>query len=329
MPKGLFTQSACVLLSRETSLDEIAPLLSEFKIAKRNELADNPNFGGPSFLLPFRPEVNGYLVAEVRNMKWPDHMGDTKAEVELFGAWTMGFFGPFTFPGNLQRAREQLWAWPEGKEIAGQHSAFIQIKASYSLGADKGAKVLPADYDAMPEIRFVTQVALALLKHPAALGYFNPNGEVLASEEVMKKSLEYHEQHAIPPFDLWSNIRMFNPGNGWIIMDTVGMGQFDRPDLEGCFPAKTYESGEISYFLRNCCLYLLKNGEVIKHKDTMNGPGKINWRGYHMENPICSPPRRTIRWFPQDGSKPPPAMLPEEPKPTLGQRLGGLFGRGK
>lgn len=329
MPKGLFTQSACVLLSRETSLDEIAPLLSEFTIAKRTEPPANPNFGGPSLLIPYRPEVKGCVSVEARSGKWPDHMGDAKTEFELFGAWSMGFFGPFTFPGNLQRATEQLWAWPEGKEVANRHTAFIQIKVSYISGAEMSDPVIPAGYDPLPELHFMTRVVLALLKHPAALAYFNPNGEVLANEKVMRDSLEYHEKHQIPPFDLWSNIRLFNPNNGWLIMDTVGMGQFDRPDLEACFPAKVYNNGEVSRFLRNCCLYLLKNGEVIKHKDTMNGPGGINWRGYHMEKPVCPPPRRTIRWFPQDGSKPPPEMFPEEPKLTLSQRLGGLFGRGK
>ena len=60
MPKGFFTQSACVLLSQATSLDSIIPLLNEFSIAKRVDQTSNPNLGGPSLILPFRPEVNGY-----------------------------------------------------------------------------------------------------------------------------------------------------------------------------------------------------------------------------------------------------------------------------
>src|SRR5439155_24039957 len=48
MPKGFFTQSACVLLSQATSLDAIVPLLSEFSIAKRVDQSTEPNLGGPA-----------------------------------------------------------------------------------------------------------------------------------------------------------------------------------------------------------------------------------------------------------------------------------------
>ncbi len=263
MPKGFFTQSACVLLSNTTSLAAIIPLLSEFTMAKRVDQVTDPNLGGPALILSFRPEVNGYANVDVRNVKWPDHMGDPKTDAMLFAAWTMGHYGPFTFPGSLRRAQEQLWAWPEGKAVADRHVAAIQIRTSYVFGGGKGVPIMPADDDALPEIQFVTRIARALLKHPDALAYFNPNGEILANEMLLQKSLEYHEQQKLPPFDMWTNIRVLNPNNGWMIMDTVGMGQLDRPDLEACFPAKKYDLGEISHFLRNCCLYLLHKGEVI------------------------------------------------------------------
>jgi hypothetical protein len=174
-------------------------------------------------------------------------------------------------------------------------------------------------------LHFITRLALALLKHPDALAYFNPNGEIVADEKMLLKSLEYHEQQKLPPFDIWANIRVLNPNNGWMIMDTVGMEQLDRPDLEACFPAKKYDLGEVSFFLRNCCLYLLKNGEVIKDKHTMNGPGEINWQAHHVTKELSAPPRRLIGWFPTDGSKPPSEMLGAEAKPSLGARLGRWF----
>jgi hypothetical protein len=328
MPKGLFTQSACVLLSQATSLDVIAPLLSEFQIVKRTDQPENQNMGGPGLVLAFRPEVNGYMTIDVRNRTWPDNMGDSKTDPMLFGAWSMGFWGPYAFPGNFQRAQQQLWAWPEGKEAAGRHAALIHINTSYSFGLPKDGPVIPKDYDSLSEIRFVTRVVLALLKHPDALAYFNANGEVLADENVLRKSLDYHDQHQLPPFEIWSNIRLFNPNNGWILMDTVGMEQLDRPDLEACFPAKRYDLGQVSDFLRNCCNYLLTKGEVIKDTDTMSGPGNINWRAHHVEKEIVAPPRRLIRWFPLDGSQPPPGMDVAAPKPSPGGLLGRLFKKG-
>ena len=327
MPKGFFTQSAAILLSQPTSLDAIAPLLAGFEIVKRMEQSDTPELGGPALILAYRPEVNGYVNVDVRNRKWPDHMGDAQTEGVLFAAWATGHYGPFAFPGGLQRARQQLWAWPEGKEISDRHEAFIQVSTSYIFGGKKDAPVLPADYAPLPEIKFVTQIALALLKHPDALAYFNPNGEILADEKLMRKSLAYHEENDIPPFNIWSNIRLLNANNGWMIMDTVGMEQFDLPDLEACFPSKTYELREVSNFLRNCCLYLLNQGKVIKDKDTMDGPGKINWQAHHTSKELSPPPRRLIRWFPLDGSEPPEMMRPQGTKATPRGLIKRLFGK--
>ena len=116
MPKGFYTQSACVLLAKPTTLDAITPLLSEFRIVKRMDDYKETHFGGPSLVVDYRPEVNGLVSVDIREGQWPDGMGDPKSDPMLFGAWTMGQYGPFTFPGGLQRAQQQLWAWPEGKE---------------------------------------------------------------------------------------------------------------------------------------------------------------------------------------------------------------------
>jgi len=316
-----------VLLAKPTSLDVIVPLLSEFQIAKRIDDFKEIHMGGPSLIVAFRPEVNGYANVDIREGKWPDDMGDPKTNPMLFGAWTMGFYGPLTFPGGFRRAQEQSWIWPEGREVAERHNAAIHIRTSYVFGAGKDAKVLPPDYDALAEMHFITRLALALLKHQDALAYFNPNGEILADEKVLLKSLTYHKEHDLPPFDVWVSVRMLNPNNGWMIMDTVGMEQFFLPDLEACYPSGKYDPKDVAYFLRNCSLYLLQKGEVIKDKDTMNGPGNINWQAHHVNKELSSPPRRLLRWFPLDGSKPPPEMLESEPKTTFGGRLGRFFGR--
>jgi hypothetical protein len=92
-------------------------------------------------------------------------------------------------------------------------------------------------------------------------------------------------------------------------------------------PSKAYDTGEVSHFLRNCCLYPLSNGEVIKHRDTMNGPGGKNWQAHHVKKELSAPPRRLIRWFPLDGSRPPVEMCEEEPKVSFGDRIGRFFGK--
>ena len=90
MAKGFFTQGAAVLLSRAATLDEVEALLRAFHVAKRDEKGGDKDLWGPSLVLPFRPDVNGYVAVDLQSRPWPDHMGDPKKEIDLFGAWSTG-----------------------------------------------------------------------------------------------------------------------------------------------------------------------------------------------------------------------------------------------
>jgi DivIVA domain-containing protein len=145
----------------------------------------------------------------------------------------------------------------------------------------------------------VTDVALAVLGLPEALCYFNPNGEVLRDREGTQESLAYARSNELLPLDLWSNVRLFNIGGGWSLMDTVGNAQFDQPDIEACF-SRGYDCGEVDRFLRNATWYLYQNGEIVKDGDTMDGPGAVRWQAKSFENGLTEPPRRVLSWLPLD-----------------------------
>src|SRR6185295_3640231 len=108
-----------------------------------------------------------------------DHMGDNEKEVELFAAWSMGFMGPHTWPGALERAKH--FARATGQEFVAEaaevHRAFLRIRSSFILGKGDDAKILPDEYDAIGELEFVNDVALALAGIEGAMCYFNPGGE--------------------------------------------------------------------------------------------------------------------------------------------------------
>jgi hypothetical protein len=91
-------------------------------------------------------------------------------------------------------------------------------------------------------------------------------------------------------------------------MDTVGMSQLDVDDHEVCFPADRFPPEQLANFLRNSTDYVRKRGPVIKHGDTMDGPGRIRWRAFHAGEALTAPPRRTLRWLPE-GFEPPPELL--------------------
>lgn len=227
-------------------------------------------------------------------------MGDPKKETMIFGAWTMGHFGPFAYPSGLQRALQQCWGWELGASIAPKHQAFIRIRASYVFGAGGSDPVMPSDCEPLHELEFITKITAALLDLPGALCYFNPNGEMLRDRDGLYETLNHARTNDFPPLDAWSNVRLFHINSDWSLMDTVGNGQLDIPDSEACFHSESYDFGHVDHFLRNVSLYLLNHGEVIKDGDTMDGPGGIRWQSHSVEDSLCDPPRRTLRWFPLD-----------------------------
>jgi hypothetical protein len=302
--KGLFTQGVAVLLKEPVPLDDIEPFLGPFKIVKRNDEFKNWEFGGPTLVLAYRPEVNGLVSVDVVDRPWPDSMGDPKTETMLFGAWSMGHFGPSAFPGNLERARQHCYVWKQGSETAGQHQSFIRIRTSYAFGLPD-APVMPKDCKAADELNFITKIVMELLKHPAALCYFNPGGELLAERPRMEKVIEHYEKAGMPPIDLWSNRRMFKFNENWMLMDTVGMQQLDLDDVETCFRSDRFNPNDIALFLGNTSLYLAGKGPVIKNGETIDGPGKVLFRAMECENGMTAPPRRTLRFRPEDRTVPP------------------------
>lgn len=311
MPMGFYTQTVCVLLRDELSLDQLRPALANYKILKEIPGGSSSGewaMGGPAYVLEYRMPKNGTVVVDIANHPWPDGMGDPKQETAIFGAWSMGMFGPFTFPGGLQRAMQQCWAWEDGKWLPTQHRGFLRVRSSYVLGGGQDAQIRPDDYDAEEDLEFVTRVAQAVMQLPQALCYFNPNGEVLRDRDMLNESIAYAREVELPTLELWSNIRLFNVDERFSLMDTVGNGQLDLPDFEAVFSRK-YDCGEIDGFLRNLTLYLLNEGNVIQDRDTLDGPGDIKWQAHHFEQGLCDPPRNVLCFVPLDGAAPPDEVL--------------------
>jgi hypothetical protein len=220
----------------------------------------------------------------------------------------MGFLGPHTFPGNLERAVQHSYAWEEAGAAASRHRAFLRVLSTYAIGAAESDPVAPADYEALPELDMVTSVAHWLMTLPGALAYFNPGGEMLHSPASLNEAMEHARAHGFAPLDVWTNVRMFDAGDGWTLMDTVGMQQLDLLDHEAAFQRGTVDGSEVANFLRNLTLYTTRNGEIIEDGDTIDGPGG-KWRARRMQEAVVSPPRSTVYWSPE-GAPPAPAGLP-------------------
>ena len=352
--KGFFTQGAMVLADGPLAIDAVNRALAPFKVAKFTPAEAHPGWmgGHPTWLVAYKPEVNGYVLIEAFGVPWPDHMGDPKGaggakdpmgEVRLFGAWSMGIMGPHTFPGNLARAVQAARLTNRG-HVAGaaeRHRAFVRIKSSYILGAEGDAKVAPEDYDVRAELTFVTDVARAIARAPGALCYFNPAGETLFLADDLDATIKSCADEGVPPLPVWSNYRIsrLDEAPGWLAGDVIGMEQLDASDHEAVFQPDRFDVNDVLLFLRNASNYTLEHGAVIDTGHTTDGPGGL-WRAVLVEESLMPAPRPVIRWYADSGPRPPGRYIPRSGKtaPSAGTkpppartgiagRLKRLFGR--
>ena len=303
MAKGLYTQGACLLTNGQIRLDDIRSALQSHRIeiVRETPPSENWGFGGPGVILPFLPEVNGYSVVDVVDHPWPDLMGDPKTDVSTFGAWSMGCFGPLTFPGGLARARQHAWAWEAGRTVPEGHSGFVRIRTSYVFGTEDNAPVMPQHYDPLAELTFVNRVVLALFNVPGVICYFNPNGEVLSDYTRFQEIWKSCGQQEKIPLSLWVNIRFFNLNKELGFMDTVGNGQLEVGDVEAIYPSAKYQPGVIDYYLRNVTHYLLDQRPKLKSGEAIDGPGErdLSWTIEVLDEGTITPPRKAVRLYPK------------------------------
>ena len=302
MAKGIYSQGVCILTDGQRSIDDAAAALqaAEFEIVKRTEAQQDWRFGGPTLVVSYRPEVNGYIAVDVVNQPWPDSMGDPKSDSMLFGAWSMGQFGPFTFPGGLARAAQHNWNWEGARTIADKHRGFLRIRVSYGFGASGNAPVMPEDYDAVDELDIISQIVLALLAMPGAICYYNPNGEVLRDRDSFSEVWEACVEQEKLPFPLWTNVRFYNLTPSLRLMDTVGNHQLDIPDVEAVFPQARYQPGDVDYYLRNVTHYLFGLDREMQSGEEIDGPGEsdLGWTT-QATDALVQPPRRVLRLYPK------------------------------
>jgi hypothetical protein len=314
MAKGLFTQTLCLLTQAPPSLDMLRTRLGDrgFEIAGERPASGSWQLGGPSLMLPYRPDVNGYVIVDVVEHPWPDGMGDPGKDPGTFGAWSMGHFGPLAFPGGLERAVQHAWSWEHAKLVVPQHTGFLRLRLSYCLGADEAAPVQPPDVDPAHELSFLARTAIALGSLPGVLCIFNPNGEILRDAASFARDWSECGKARKLPLLLWMNIRFCHLDATYSLMDTVGNAQLDVPDVEAIFPRSETAPADVDHYLRNVTHYLLDLDRPLRTGEDIDGPGEsdLSWTIEALEDGSLQPPRRTYRLTPKAHGKAIRKLLP-------------------
>lgn len=343
MPKGFFTQSVFVLLERAVSAEELEAALDGCEIhgtvqfreenAEGEVVTEGTNWAGAEVLaMTLGTDPRGALLVDVLPERWPDAMGHSTAvdatdpsagrtleSPRLFGALATGQFGPFVFPGALERAFEMGRAEDAAlKHAIDAHKALLRLRATWALQASEGDRPVPDDYDPAKELRWMVDIAANLLEElPGALCYFNPNGEVLATHAEMEQALAHADENGQPPLELYANVRFIEISDleGFGLVDLVGMWQLDVPDQEALFKKDRYDPREVAMFLRHASFVQMK-GHAFGEGEQAGGPARRAWRALPERMAFVPAPRPVVRWIALDGTE---DTLPEgvTAKPVL------------
>jgi hypothetical protein len=324
---GRFAQTAVILLEAPVStaalrgaLEGLAGLRELHEINPGAGAAAAWTGGNPGLTLAVLPDGNDAITLDVVAAQWPDALGTTGAsgagreagnDAALLAAWKAGWMGPFTSPGSLARARVFAHFREEAAKLVEAHHAFVRVSVGAAQAAGGEGAAQAAERDALRDLQLVTAVASAVLGIPEALAYFNPAGDVLHSAATFDEVRDYHEGLGVLPYPLWAAVRTLRIEEAapWLALDTVGLAQLDQVDHEACFLEGTFERREIAAFLRAATEHARQSARPVSSGDTLKGPGDIEWRVVEARKSLGPSQRAVLRWFPCDGSSPPPALL--------------------
>jgi hypothetical protein len=299
MPKVFFTQSACVLLEGAVTLEQLTEALRAWGPKLHDAPEDHWAMGSKPAVIVATGQ-GGRIVVDAVPHPWPDEMGgvDKVHDDDVFAAWSLHMFEPFVWPLALARAIRHRWDEPTAA-AAERHRAFVRIRHLVDPEMEPGA------YDPFSELRSLYEVGRDLLAGlPGAVAIFNPNGEALRGGESIAGLLRRGEEHGVPPYPLWSNIRTLQVEGGWILCDSVGNAQIDLPDVEVCCPASQADASDPAGAVLAATQYMIHKGDVFSDGDTADFSTTETWRAVRFEKTVTAPPRPVICFFP-DGSTPP------------------------
>lgn len=306
MPRGFFTQSAVVLFERLPPFARLERALASHAPRRRRNRSPSWIGGAKELVVTFDAARKGSIVVDLVEDRWPDTMGDPETDPMLFGAWTLGAFGPLVYPKCLERACQQAVAFPGAAEVVARHEAFVRLRTTYVLGAGDDATVVPEDHAPLEELEAMVEIASRLLATKGGLAYFDPNAEVVLRPAEVWASRAAAKEQGLPPLDLYAHVRLYGLGGGFALMDSVGMDRFFLPDVEVAV-APDVDPNEAARFIRSLSLDHLERGSPIPDSHTVDGP-RGRYRAHHRAQSLAEPPRRTVR-FALEGAPVPDGFL--------------------
>ena len=314
----MFTQSLYLLTTRPIPTEELERYLHKFPLLGVTPASPDSHWAvsNAAWVLAYDENDRGRILVDSVSERYPDRF-DQDGHKALFSAWSMGSLGPAIYPGALERGGTQAWVWKKAGDAVRGHAGFIRLRMAYE--PDPENEGLP-EREPVDELLALSRVAYALLEMDGVRCYFNPNGEAVRPAAFVWQAMDFHKAEGVLPLDIWTNVRFgkitttavkaaanpADPSATWTMMDSVGMGQLNCPDVEVAYPSDTHtiEAEEIKHrqevdeFIRNLLDHIIEQGgDVFDDGDMVNGPGGVDWQMFRT-TALGAPPRAVLRIVP-------------------------------
>jgi hypothetical protein len=183
---------------------------------------------------------------------------------------------PAPYP-DLEGPIATSWMWPRQPpiETVKRHRSHLLITATGGA-ADPVRRRLA-----------VTAVTALAAKQPGVMAAYWPEATLVHYPPVFVNMAEKIDSPEAPPLYLWVDLRAFRNEDGTTGLFTTGLSALGHMEIE--IPRIDMEPGELREWLLNIMYYLLENGPVLKHGQTIGMTAEQQIRIQHCPSSFGHP----------------------------------------
>lgn len=305
-----FSQGITILCSQAPDLGALRLLLERhgYVITAMEESSEWPEMQGPCLTLNADSDNKATCWVDICDFPWPDDLGTTGEPTQVTTAHAMGAFGPFAYPGALERAM-QVPGYEEATNPARSHRAFVRMRIiRLPLGSDESPDEMMGDPDPLRELPFLIQLAAKVGELPEAGVFFNPNSELLLTFARIHHILSVADEQKTFPLEPFCRYRGCRVDETWSVVDSIGMAQLGLRDFEFAWPGTDVTRQEQIGFMLDLLHYQVDKAAHIAGGHSTDGPkGKI-WYAEERAASCMVPPRQVLHWTLADSPPEPPLL---------------------
>lgn len=183
---------------------------------------------------------------------------------------------PAPYP-ELEGPIATSWMWPPQPPVENvkRHRSHLLVTATGGAA------------DPVRRRLVLTAVTALAAKQPGVMAVYWPEATLVHFPPVFAQMAEQIDSPEAPPLYLWVDLRVFRNEDGTTGLFTTGLSPLGHMEIE--IPRIDMEPGELRDWLLNIMYYLLENGPVLKHGQTIGMTAEQQLRIRHCPSNFGHP----------------------------------------